>query len=261
MYSASWLADVLRRAGLKVAETDGWKTRGRAEMGTVKGVICHHTAGPKGSNMPSLGVVTNGRSDLPGPLAQLCLGRDGTWYVVAAGRANHAGKGLWRGVDAGNSNMIGVEAENSGLADDQPWPEVQMEAYARGVAAILSHVGAGSEMCCGHKEYALPHGRKIDPCFDMDAFRARVAGFMNGAPPRPPIPKVDAAGRPTLRRGDRDSPGKTDVVELQRGIRTAIFDGRFGPTTEAVLREFQRKHGLTSDGVAGPSTWAVVDKK
>jgi hypothetical protein len=36
-------------------------------------------------------------------------------------------------------------------------------------------------MCVGHKEYALPAGRKIDPSFDMIAFRLKVAAFMDAA--------------------------------------------------------------------------------
>ena len=34
-YSLTWLPDVLRGAGLKVAEVDGWRERGRGEMGRV----------------------------------------------------------------------------------------------------------------------------------------------------------------------------------------------------------------------------------
>src|SRR5262245_65519690 len=76
--SLTWLPRVLLDAGLKVAEQPGWQNRGRSDVGAVKGVICHHTAGPLGGNMPSLGIVTNGRRDLPRQLAQLGLGRDGT---------------------------------------------------------------------------------------------------------------------------------------------------------------------------------------
>src|SRR5262249_42864570 len=154
-FSLTWLAEVLEAAGLKVAELPDWRTRGRGEMGPVKGVICHHTAGPKDGNMPSLGVITKGRPDLAGPLAQLGLGRDGTFYVVAAGRANHAGAGTWQGFANGKQNFIGIEAENMGTAAD-PWPSVQMDAYYRGVAAILQKVGEPIIMCAGHKEYALP---------------------------------------------------------------------------------------------------------
>jgi hypothetical protein len=185
-YSAAWLADALRSAGLNVVETPGWKSAGRAEMGPVKGVLCHHTAGPLKGNAPSLNEVIRGRlppdpSPLPGPLSHLVLGRDGTFYVVAAGRCNHAGAGSWHGIVTGNTNFIGIEAENTGLMND-PWPEAQLKAYARGVAAILHHVGAPVIMCAGHKEYALPKGRKTDPSFSLDAFRARVAKQMETLP-------------------------------------------------------------------------------
>src|SRR6185312_10373669 len=72
-FSLTWLAEVLEDAGLKVAEQPGWRSRGRGEMGTVKGVMCHHTAGSAKGVMPSLDVITNGRPDLAGSLAQLGL--------------------------------------------------------------------------------------------------------------------------------------------------------------------------------------------
>ena len=105
VFSLTWLPEVLERAGLKVAEQPGWRTRGHGDMGTVRGVMCHHTAGPKNGIMPSLGIVTNGRPELAGPLAQLCLGRDGTYFVVAAGLASHAGAGSWQGITSGNSSF------------------------------------------------------------------------------------------------------------------------------------------------------------
>ena len=189
-FSLTWLPGVLRAAGLKVVEQPGWKTRGRGEMGSVKGVMCHHTGGATTGNMPSLGVVTNGRPDLPGPLSQLCLGRDGTFFVVAAGRCNHAGVGNWLGITSGNSNFIGIEAQNTGATSGpraEAWSGVQLDAYRRGVAAILKKVNAPAIMCCGHKEYALPVGRKDDPTFDMDEFRFQVAAIMVGNVPRAPI--------------------------------------------------------------------------
>jgi len=53
-----------------------------------------------------------------------------------------------------------------------------MNAYRWGVAAILRHIDAGASMCCGHREYALPKGRKPDPTFDMDQFRLDVDACM-----------------------------------------------------------------------------------
>ena len=252
-FALTWLPAVLERAGLKVAETQDWRTRGRSEMGRIRGVMCHHTATRRGGNMPSLDLLIRGRPDLPGPLCQLGLGRDGTFYVVAAGRANHAGRGRWEGVPTGNSNFIGIEAEHSGLPDD-PWPEIQLDAYRRGVAAILNHVRLAANMCCGHKEYALPIGRKPDPTFDMAVFRAELAELLVGKSAAPPIPARDDKGRPTLRRGSRGE----DVKVLQQ-LLGLNDDGKFGPETEARLRAWQRAHDLVGDGIAGPVTWGVLE--
>lgn len=259
-FSLTWLPGVLVDAGLKVAEVDGWASRGRAEMGQVQGVICHHTAGPKNGNMPSLGTLINGRPDLPGPLSQLGLGRDGTYYVIAAGRCNHAGAGIWQGITTGNSNFIGIEAENTGLVSD-PWPPVQIDAYQRGVAAILRHTGRSAEFCAGHKEYATPKGRKDDPDFDMSAFRLAVSAILSGnASPPALIPAVTPSTtpggqpRPTLRRGDTGA----FVKQLQGKLNTEA-DGFFGPNTEVLMRAFQRAHGLVPDGIVGPKSWAVLD--
>jgi peptidoglycan hydrolase-like protein with peptidoglycan-binding domain len=260
-YSLLWLPDVLRDDGLKVATVDGWEERGHGDVGRTLGVLCHHTAGPKHGNMPSLGVLIKGRPKLPGPLAQLGLGRDGTYYVVAAGRCHHAGDGEWNGVKSGNTHFIGIEAENTGGPNDSPWPSVQVDAYQRGVAAILKHSQRGAADCAGHKEYALPRGRKPDPTLDMDLFRAAVHTLITGtAPAATLIPATEPstngrASRPTLRRGDRH-----ELVRfIQKRVRVEV-DGDFGSVTEAALRVFQRNHQLVPDGIAGPKTWAMFDK-
>lgn len=179
-YQLTWLPDVLKAAGLKVQEVPGWQARGHGDVRDIRGVMCHHTCGPAHGNIDDLHVLVDGRPDLPGPLCELGLARDGTYFIVAAGKAWHAGAGNWQGFTDGNGHFIGIEAENTGLPSD-PWPEVQMDAYRRGVAAILKHIGANWLMCCGHKEYALPHGRKDDPSFDMVKFRADVQALMTGA--------------------------------------------------------------------------------
>lgn len=177
-YSLTWLPVELRKAGLKVVEVDGWETRGRGDIGKIKFLLCHHTATRQPGNNPSLWIVRDGRPDVSGPLSQLVLGRDGTWYVVAAGRANHAGKGVWNKMEnVGNGYSIGIEAENNGLSqiepkNGEPWPEVQLDSYARGCAVILKYCKLPLTECLGHKEYAPK--RKIDPSFDMNEFRERV---------------------------------------------------------------------------------------
>lgn len=272
--SLIWLPEVLLSAGLKVAQVPGWEDRGvpddhgNPDVRTIFGVICHHTVGPRAGNMPSLNTLIHGRragpgvKPLTGPLAQLGLGRDGTYYVIAAGRCNHAGAGIWKNLTNGNGNFIGIEAENTGGHDDFPWPDVQMQAYHRGVAAILKHIRQDAGFCAGHREYALPPGRKPDPSFDMNIFRDVVAAILSGSVPAPIlIPAVEppaqpggAPGRPTLRRG-----AKGDLVKRLQQKLGLEANGSFGPKTEAALRAFQRKQGLVPDGIAGPKTWKILD--
>jgi peptidoglycan hydrolase-like protein with peptidoglycan-binding domain len=260
-FSLIWLPQVLKNAGLRVAAVDGWQDRGHGDVGNIVGVICHHTAGPKNGNMPSLNTIVNGRTDLPGPLSQLGLGRDGAWFVIAAGKAFHAGAGSWKGVTTGNSSFIGIEAENTGLSNDSPWPDVQIDSYHRGVAAILNHIGRSVDFCAGHKEFALPPGRKTDPNFDMNSFRAAVAAIMSGAPAPALIPAFEPAkpdgapGRPTLRR-----PATGEFVRLLQAKIGVVADGNFGPRTEAAVRAFQRERGVVPDGIVGPNTWAFLDQ-
>src|SRR5690606_24107061 len=145
---------------------------------------------------PSLGVVRDGRSDLPGPLAQLGLGRSGTVYVIAAGIANHAGVGHWPGI-LGNSDTIGIEAEHPGTTS-HPWPTVQLAAWYRLAAALSDHLGLPTDRNIGHKEWAP--SRKIDPVgIDMSHFRDSVQALRDRKPRRPrmflPLTRVDAANR------------------------------------------------------------------
>jgi len=47
------------------------------------------------------------------------------------------------------------------------------------------------------------------------------------------------------------------VKEIQRKVGVAA-SGTFDGDTEAAVRRFQRDHGLVSDGIVGPRTWATL---
>ena len=168
------LATILRNAGLNVVEVSGWTTRGHGQLTAVKSIIVHHTAGPASGDMPSLNYIRDGSSSLSGPLAQLGLGRTGTWYVIAAGLSYHAGVVTDSSLYS-NANAIGIEAEGVGLpatnTGHSNWPEVQWQSYVRGVRALKNAFGVPTARVLGHKEVASPLGRKIDPNFSMDEFR------------------------------------------------------------------------------------------
>jgi hypothetical protein len=179
------LATICRSAGLDVVEVRGWRTRGHGPMTAVRTIVCHHTAGPATGNMPSLDVITLGRPGLAGPLANLGLGRDGTVYVVAAGKAYHAGQ--VRSDSYANDMSIGIEGEGTGV---DPWPAVQLEAYATLCAALVRAYRLTPARVLGHKEVCAPVGRKADPNFGMGSFRSRVTSILN-SPQEAPLATAD----------------------------------------------------------------------
>jgi hypothetical protein len=149
------LPDALARFGLQVEVVPGWETRGSAAFNPGC-TVGHHTAGSSRGIRPSLRVVVEGRSDLPGPLCNTYTDRNGVAVVVAAGRANHAGRGGFRGL-VGNSAAIGHEAEDEG---DGHWTRAQLDAFPRVHAAHLWLLRRDASWYCSHRTWTP---RKPDP--------------------------------------------------------------------------------------------------
>ncbi len=168
------LAMALEAAGLQVEEVPDWRWRGKTNFSPI-GVMLHDTVGGTDGDAPSLNIVTYGRSDLPGPLYNVLVGRSGRVYVVASGRANHAGRGTGAveelGTGSGNRLSVGVGLENSGPG--HRYPTTQLTAVRDAVIAINTMLGVPLTNVWGHKEYSP--GRKIDPhSIDMDQFRSTL---------------------------------------------------------------------------------------
>lgn len=250
---ASRLERAVKRAGVKYRAQSGWRNRGRGRMGSIQSIMAHHTAGPASGNTPSLNVVTHGRPGLSGPLAQIFLARDGTVILVAAGRANHAGRVSSNRYS--NSHSIGIEAEATGVSS---WPAVQVDAYAKLCKALIDEFKLPVSRVVGHKEAAVPRGRKIDPNFSMSDFRRKVGGAKGG------VSQDGGSGGTTY----TTVTGSTPLVRLYhkgdpvRRIQKAVgitVDGYYGPNTKNAVQSYQRKHGLAADGIVGPATWAKIN--
>jgi peptidoglycan hydrolase-like protein with peptidoglycan-binding domain len=127
-----------------------------------------------------------------------------------------------------------------------------MDAYERGVAALLDYLNLDPVMAAGHKEYATPVGRKVDPSFDMVDFRNNLEKIMSTGGPRREVTPVSPS-RSMLRKGM--SGPSVKVLQKKLGVKE---DGHFGPGTELAVRVFQKKAGLTVDGLAGPTTWKAI---
>lgn len=215
-----WLSDldaVLTAGGVPFVEvgpsdadytgSPDWRTRGRpASTGDFdpQGILCHHTASPAGtSDQADLNAILWGNSQAPGPISQLLIGRSGTVYLVAAGRANHGGQGIRPGLDRGcadmNAALVGIEASNNGVGEY--WPDHQIAAYARTVAALTAGYGWALDAVYFHATTGPPGGgcnSKIDPAgpwagqphltgsatWDLDLWRT----WCVGDEPSPPLP-------------------------------------------------------------------------
>jgi hypothetical protein len=168
-------ATLMRRRGLTVGAFAGWRDAGRSSTMNPRAVTAHHTAAAIDVDR----ILRDGRADLPGPLCNWALHLDGSWWLVASGRANHAGEGVLPSSESYGIECTGpVPAGNTGI-DAFP----MYRSYALGVACICEAEGWTARVVYGHKETARPDCRKPDPAFgdgcptpylDMDRFRASV---------------------------------------------------------------------------------------
>lgn len=225
------LADYLRSKGLTVVTHPGWEHRGAELPGKPDTVICHHTAtsAKAKGDLPSLRLLVEGRPDLDGPLCQLALSRAGIVHVLASGKANHAGKGQWRG-QTSSARTIGIEAEHPG--GTAAWTGVQYDAYVRLCAALCRYLEVDPSRVCAHREWALPKGRKVDVTFDMDRFRANVRTALA---PTTEAPEMNADEWKRL----SDLLDKKLDDRLRILLRAETADGR--PTGHPNLRDITTK--------------------
>lgn len=240
------LPGALRRFGLTVETVPGWETRG-GDTCDFGGTCGHHTAGSSRGTRPSLGICVNGRTGLPGPLCNTFTDRNGVAIVVASGRANHAGRGNFRGL-TGNSQLLGHEAEDEG---DGLWTPAQLWAFPRVHAAHLWLIGRDESWYTSHRNYADPPGRKPDPAgLEDDDIRSQIHELLTAAPPtkEEPVLNIGATGpavafyqeclKAEALKQEPDRPWGKDVP----------VDGKFGSHMQNAVDRFQRGYGLPATG-------------
>lgn len=254
----TWLADVVADAfrgvsGFRVDTYSGWQTRGNPNIGPV-GVMNHHT-GPGGyDNL--LNYMMRGSSIAP--LCNIATSRPINGIVritiCSAGRANHAGKGnlTWTGYNNGNARSIGIENHNSG---NQAWPDQQVDGIRILTAALLDRLGVNASRAVDHKTYAPK--RKVDRfATNVSNEQAIISRIMKEG-----VKKVPC-NEQVLRRGDSGGcVKKVQTLLNEKGHNAGAADGGFGPNTERAVKSLQSAMGLSTDGVVGSKTWAVLESK
>lgn len=266
----------LKAEGLKVEVVNGAFQRGSSVF-DPEGVVDHWTAGPKDSkSRPSLGVVTHGRPGIPGPLCNVYLDRRGVAVVVATGRANHAGYGSFAGY-SGNSRFFGIEAE---AANNSDWTQAQRESYPKINAALLKAVKRSStKTLCGHSEYALPRGRKIDiNGYTMAKMRSQTQQILNGQKPTASKPPVAVKPKPKSNKKDAYAKRKYTTAKKQsimkflakEGFYKGVLDDDYGEWLFNAVKAFQSAQtyfpNMKIDGDWGPMMdehveWVILLEK
>lgn len=246
------IADVLRAAGCKVKEYPGWKTAGHGGLNTDRPyLVWHHDASPKGDS-PGVAAYMR-RNILTGSKvgdAQLWVGRDGTWHVLAAGKAYHAGV-VKPGMPS-NHNSLGIETDHTVNED---WPVALLESLRRGSAALLKAYGHSAKGLHFHKTICSPAGRKVDPAgLDLASERRVVDGLIGalgvkvtGGQSKPHAPVDNGFGWLSRERGNHvDSGTYADASKplLVAAFNKALADGKADSVTS-------RPHG------AAREVWAV----
>lgn len=268
----TWLPEALRLWGVDVREMDGWRERGQGDFTDIQGVMAHHT----GAANTTPEIIAFGHSALRGLLSQIHLDPKGVATICGAGIAYHAGLAdPGRGGPAGqgyvtrpsasgpksytsgNARYIGIEAQHSGNPRD-PWPEEQMEAYARCCAAICWFLGYGTDRVLGHKEYAP--SRKVDPTFQMEGFRRRVQWLLDNPPAAvrgdaPTFPTIDApeAGAPDTKENHPMWDHMLESIinpakKLSAALILQLLDA-YAWKQEVAMRHLFDQLGLDYDGV------------
>ena len=225
-----WLEDVLREAlGDRLVVHDGWQERGAGGlMGTIWGTMIHHT----GNVNETVAVIRDGVQQpsgwLPGPLSQCLITPDGKCHLIAVGPCNHAGGGDYGTLKNGNRDSIGFECAYSGSG---VWPQKQVITMRDATAAVSKKIGKkAKDSVCGHKEYAKPVGRKVDPGnMDMDWFRSEVQKDLDGfvfPGEHPPITEPPAPVQPPkVKRFPEDWTDRELMVEVLRQLRGPALKG------------------------------------
>jgi len=139
----------------------------------IDALILHHTA--SNNTAGDLATLRSPASDVS---AHYLVGRDGKIYQLVKDerRAWHAGVSAIRG-DASpdvNSRSIGIEITNAGDGKT-PFTRAQYEALEKLVPWLMKKHKIPMNNLLGHKDVALPAGRKSDPAPNFDWARIRRA--------------------------------------------------------------------------------------
>jgi N-acetyl-anhydromuramyl-L-alanine amidase AmpD/HEAT repeat protein len=150
----------------------------RPENTKIDTIIIHHTA-----PFASLTRVGYFFQDINSRVSShYIVGKEGLIIecVDEKDRAWHAGYSSWRGKMGVNDYSVGIEVLNDGDSKD-PFTEPQYNSLARLTAYLMKKYDVPVSRVIGHRDIALPMGRKIDPAdnFNWKLFKGKIRTILN----------------------------------------------------------------------------------
>ncbi|WP_375759589.1 N-acetylmuramoyl-L-alanine amidase [Corallococcus exercitus] len=136
----------------------------------IDAIVLHHTGTNKGS--ADMAWMRNPDSKVS---AHYMLDRDGKIYQLVGDskRAWHAGKGELHGVPTDvNARSIGIEIVNDG-SGKTAFTDAQYKSLTQLVGYLKQEYKVPANNIVGHKDVAVPKGRKDDPAANFDWARLR----------------------------------------------------------------------------------------
>jgi hypothetical protein len=161
---------------------------------------------------------------------------------------------------AGNGGSAAVAGSGNRWFTRDQFKAVQGGYNALGYGLAQDGI-VGPKTTAAIRDFQGKHGLTVDGIHGP-ATEAKLVQVVAAKAAPAPAPAPGPGSRPTVQKGSTGEQVKI-LQERLRGAYPAYAgklanDGIFGVGTKAVVKEFQRRAGLTQDGIVGPVTWKAL---
>lgn len=221
---------------------DSYAINTRLRIAHFMGQVTHECAGFRTTEEFASGAAYEGRRDLgninPGDGKRY----KGRGLLQLTGRANYRDIGVKLGLDLeGHPELVGEPLTSLKIACEY-WKsrKINDAADQDDLIAVTKKVNGGTNGLEDRREY-LRRAKTLLAAMEGVVVAAGQAGTA-----------------PVLRRGSFGAAVGEAQGLLRRAGYSVTIDNEFGPATELAVMDFQRRTGLTVDGIIGAVSWTAL---